>query len=78
MNTCILLLLLVDQITSDSANLYILHANRKVACMLVNRMLAKSQASWQNCGLACSQECVIAESHHIMNMHDQFMGVNTI
>ena len=26
----------------------------------------------------CTQECVIVESHHIMNVHDQFMEVNTI
>ena len=22
----------------------------------------------------CTQECVIVESHHIVNMHDQYMG----
>ena len=26
----------------------------------------------------CTQECVIVKFHHIMNMHDQFMGMNTI
>ena len=26
----------------------------------------------------CTQECVIVEFHHIMNMHDQLMGMNTI
>ena len=25
-----------------------------------------------------TQECVIVKFHHIMNMHDQFMGMNTI
>ena len=29
-----------------------------------------------NC--TCTQECVIVKFHHIMNMHDQFMGMNTI
>ena len=28
--------------------------------------------------LPCTQECVIVKFHHIMNMHDQFMGMNTI
>ena len=27
---------------------------------------------------ACTQECVIVKFHHIINMHDQFMGMNTI
>ena len=26
----------------------------------------------------CTQECVIVNFHHIMNMHDQFMGIDTI
>ena len=26
----------------------------------------------------CTQECVIVKFHHIMNMHDQFMRMNTI
>ena len=26
----------------------------------------------------CTQECVIVKFHHTMNMHDQFMGMNTI
>ena len=28
--------------------------------------------------LPCIQECVIVKLHRIMNMHDQFMGKNTI
>ena len=28
--------------------------------------------------LPCTQEYVIVKFHHIMNMHDQFMGMNTI
>ena len=28
--------------------------------------------------LPCTQECVIVKFHHIMNMHDQLMGMNTI
>ena len=28
--------------------------------------------------LPCTQERVIVKFHHIMNMHDQFMGMNTI
>ena len=27
---------------------------------------------------ACTQKCVIVKFHHIVNMHDQFMGMNTI
>ena len=27
---------------------------------------------------ACTQEYVIVKFHHIMKMHDQFMGMNTI
>ena len=28
--------------------------------------------------LPCTQECVIVNFHYIMNMHDQFMGMNSI
>ena len=28
--------------------------------------------------LPCTQECIIVKFHHIMNVHDQFMGRNTI
>ena len=30
----------------------------------------------RNC--TCTQECVIVKFHHITNIHDQFMGMNTI
>ena len=38
-----------------------------------NTMMSTSLMS-----LPCTQECVIVMFHHIMNMHNQFMGMNTI
>ena len=38
-----------------------------------NTMMSTSLMS-----LPCTQECVIVKFHHIVNMHDQFMGMNTI
>ena len=38
-----------------------------------NTMMSTSAMS-----LPCTQEFVIVKFHHIMNMHDQLMGMNTI
>ena len=58
------------------------------ASKVLNAVLARVLSSTQGANntmmstslmtLPCTQECVIVKFHHIMNMHDQFMGMNTI
>ena len=50
---------------------------------MIDRVLSSTQGanntmmSISLMSLPCTQECVIVKFHHIMNMHDQFMGMNT-